>query len=111
RSKVEIEIFWKGRDRRLIYAIVAVVALAVGLAVGYFYRKNAMEKKIGQTEEFARNMLEEATRKAEEKKKEAVLEAKEEIIRLKSDLDKEVRDRRSEVGRMERRMTQREEQL
>ena len=95
----------------MIYAIVAVVALAVGLAVGYFYRKNAMEKKIGQTEEFARNMLEEATRKAEEKKKEAVLEAKEEIIRLKSELDKEVRDRRSEVGRMERRMTQREEQL
>ena len=95
----------------MIYAIVAVVALAVGLAVGYFYRKKAMEKKIGQTEEFARNMLEEATRKAEEKKKEAVLEAKEEIIRLKSDLDKEVRDRRSEVGRMERRMTQREEQL
>ena len=95
----------------MFYAIVAVVALAVGLAVGYFYRKNAMEKKIGQTEEFARNMLEEATRKAEEKKREAVLEAKEEIIRLKSDLDKEVRDRRSEVGRMERRMTQREEQL
>ena len=95
----------------MFYAIVAVVALAVGLAVGYFYRKNAMEKKIGQTEEFARNMLEEATRKAEDKKKEAVLEAKEEIIRLKSDLDKEVRDRRSEVGRMERRMTQREEQL
>ena len=55
----------------MFYAIVAVVALAVGLAVGYFYRKNAMEKKIGQTEEFARNMLEEATRKAEEKKKEA----------------------------------------
>ena len=95
----------------MIYAIVAVVALAVGLTVGYFYRKNAMEKKIGQTEEFARNMLEEATRKAEDKKKEAVLEAKEEIIRLKSELDKEVRDRRSEVGRMERRVTQREEQL
>ena len=95
----------------MIYAIVAVVTLAVGLVVGYFYRKNAMEKKIGQTEEFARNMLEEATRKAEDKKKEAVLEAKEEIIRLKSELDKEVRDRRSEVSRLERRVTQREEQL
>ncbi|NLF26682.1 MAG: ribonuclease Y [Clostridiales bacterium] len=91
--------------------MVAVVSLAVGLAAGYFYRKNAMEKKIGQTEEFARNMLEEATRKSEDKKKEAVLEAKEEIIRLKSELDKEVRDRRSEVSRLERRVTQREEQL
>ena len=42
---------------------------------------------------------------------EAVLEAKEEIIRLKSELDKEVRDRRAEVSRLERRVNQREEAL
>ena len=94
-----------------IVIVIAVVALAIGLAAGYFYRKNAMEKKIGQTEEYARNLLEEATRKAEDKKKEAVLEAKEEIIRLKNELDKEIRDRRSEVARMERRVNQREEQF
>jgi ribonuclease Y len=94
-----------------IYAIIAVIALAIGLAAGYLYRKNGMEKKIGQTEEFVANMLEDATHKAEEKKKEAVLEAKEEIIRLKSELDKEVRDRRSEVTRQERRINQREEAL
>jgi uncharacterized protein YneF (UPF0154 family) len=58
-----------------ITAIVALVALVLGLAAGYFYRKNAMEKKIGQTEEYARNLLDEAARKAEDKKKEAVLEA------------------------------------
>ena len=94
-----------------IVIAIAVVALVIGLAAGYFYRKNAMEKKIGQTEEYARNLLEEATRKAEDKKKEAVLEAKEEIIRLKNELDKEIRDRRSEVARMERRVNQREEQF
>ena len=92
-----------------IVALIALVALAVGLFAGYLYRKNGMEKKIGQTEEFVANMLEDATHKAEEKKKEAVLEAKEEIIRLKSELDKEVRDRRSEVSRLERRVNQREE--
>ena len=86
-----------------IVALIALIALAIGLAAGYLYRKNGMEKKIGQTEEFVANMLEDATHKAEEKKKEAVLEAKEEIIRLKSELDKEVRDRRSEVSRLERR--------
>lgn len=91
--------------------ITAVIALAIGLAAGYFYRKNAMEKKIGQTEEYARNLLDEAARKAEDKKKEAVLEAKEEIIRLKNELDKEIRDRRSEVTRIERRVNQREEQF
>ena len=94
-----------------IVALIALIALAIGLVAGYFYRKNGMERKIGQTEEFVTNMLEEATHKAEEKKKEAVLEAKEEIIRLKSELDKEVRDRRNEVSRLERRVNQREEQF
>ena len=56
----------------LINVIVALVFSALGLAGGYFYRKNAMEKKIGQTEEYAKNLLDDAARKAEEKKKEAV---------------------------------------
>ena len=94
-----------------IYGVIALAALVIGLVAGYFYRKNGMEKKIGQTEEFVANLLEDATRKAEEKKKEAVLEAKEEIIKLKSELDKEVRDRRGEVSRLERRVNQREEQF
>ena len=94
-----------------ITLLIIVIALAVGLAAGYYYRKNSMEKKIGQTEAYVNNMLEEATHKAEEKKKEALLEAKEEIIRLKSELDKEVRDRRNEVSRLERRVNQREEQF
>ena len=95
----------------IIAIIVALIALAAGGFGGYLYRKNVMEKKIGRTEEFAKNLLDEATRKAEDKKKEAILSAKEEIISLKSDLDKEVRDRRSEVSRLERRVNQREEAL
>ena len=95
----------------LIIIITALIAIAAGAAGGYFYRQNVMEKKIGRTEEFARNLLEESKRKAEDKKKEAILEAKEEIIRLKSDLDKEIRDRRNEVTRLERRVNQREETL
>ncbi len=94
-----------------IYAIIALIALAAGSAGGYFYRKNAMEKKLGQTDEVIKNLLENARQKAEDKRKEAVLEAKEEIIRLKSELDKEVRDRRAEVSRLERRVNQREESL
>ena len=91
------------------YAITAVIALVIGVAAGYFYRKNAMEKRLGQSEEMAQSLVEDATRKAEEQKKEILLSAKEEVIRLKSELDKEVRDRRSEVTRLERRVNQREE--
>ena len=93
----------------MFYAITAVIALVVGVLAGYLYRKNAIEKRIGQSEEMAKNLVEDATRKAEEQKKEILLSAKEEVIRLKSELDKEVRDRRSEVTRLERRVNQREE--
>ena len=88
-----------------------VVGGAVGAAIGYIYRKNIQEKKIGRTEEYARNLLDDAQRRAEEKKKESILEAKEEVIRLKNELDREIRDRRNEVQRSERRVAQREETL
>ena len=95
----------------IIAIILIIVALVIGTAVGFLYRQNVTEKKIGRTEEYANNLLAEATHKAEEKKKEAILEAKEEVIRLRSELDKEVRDRRSEVTKQERRLNQREETL
>ena len=93
----------------MFYAITAVIALVIGAVAGYFYRKGAIEKKIGQSEETAMKLVEDATHKAEDRKKEILLEAKEEVIRLKSELDKEVRDRRNEVSRLERRVNQREE--
>ena len=95
----------------VIAILVAVAGLIIGAAAGFLYRQNVMEKKIGRTEAFANDLLEEATHKAEEQKKEKLLEAKEEIIRLKSELDKEIKDRRSEVTRLERRVNQREETL
>ena len=94
-----------------VVIVIALVALVLGAAAGFLYRQNVMEKKIGRTEEFAKSLLDEATRKAEEQKKEKLLEAKEEIIRLKSELDKEIKDRRGEVTRLERRVNQREETL
>jgi len=90
-------------------AIAAVAAGVIGLAIGYHYRKNATENKIGRAEEYAKNLLDDAQKRAEEHKKERILEAKEEILKLKNELDREIRDRRNELTRSERRLTQREE--
>ena len=95
----------------LITFLAVVIAVLAGAAVGYIYRKNIQEKKIGRTEEYARNLLDDAQRRAEEKKKESILEAKEEVIRLKNELDREISSRRAEVQRSERRIAQREETL
>ncbi|MBQ4581613.1 MAG: ribonuclease Y [Oscillospiraceae bacterium] len=75
------------------------------------YRKNVVEKSIGRSEEYAKKLLDDATRKAAEVKKELELEAKEEVLRLKNKLDDEIRTRRAEMQRSERRVNQREEML
>ncbi|HIT69986.1 MAG TPA: ribonuclease Y, partial [Candidatus Aphodomonas merdavium] len=54
---------------------------------------------------------EEAQRRAEESKKEKILETKEEALKIKNELDREIRDRRNEQQRTERRLIQREESL
>ncbi len=95
----------------LWYILIAAVCLAAGSAFGYFYRKNEAEKKIGRTEQYAQRLLDDATRKADEQKKEMLLAAKEEVLHLKSEADKEIRARRTEQQRSERRLTQKEESL
>jgi ribonuclease Y len=99
----------------LPYVITAVVSLliaaaAVWLYAGYYY-KNAANSKIGNAEEKAREIIDEAVKTAETKKREALLEAKEENIKAKNELDKEIRERRGEIQRNERRIVQKEESL
>jgi len=55
--------------------------------------------------------MDDAEKDAETSKKEIVLEAKEEVHKLRAELDREIRDRRNEVQRIERRLLQREELL
>lgn len=95
--------------------IAVVVTLIVTAVVVYFvttaYHKKVTETKIGNADEKAREIIDEAVKAAETKKREATLEAKEESIRVKNDLDKEVKERRAEIQRSERRIVQKEENL
>lgn len=82
-----------------------------GFGVGYWVRKNVAEAKIATAEEAAKKILIEAEKVGEGKKKEALVEAKEDIHRLRNELDREVKERRSELQRLERRLVQKEENL
>jgi len=55
--------------------------------------------------------LAEAQKNGESKKREALLEAKEEIHRSRVELDREIKERRIEIQRLERRLVQKEETL
>ena len=74
-------------------------------------RKQAGEKKIGSAEEEAKRIVKSAEEKSEAVKKEKLLEAKEDVHRLRQELDRETKDRRSELQRQERRLVSKEENL
>lgn len=91
--------------------LVGIVALVVGLLIGYIYRKNVGEKAIGSAEQKAKNLILDAENKSETIKKEIILEAKEEAHKMRGDIEREVRERRQEIQRSERRLIQKEESL
>ena len=74
-------------------------------------RKRTAEAKIGSAEEEAKRIVNDAIKAAEQKRKETIIEAKDEAFKLKADADKEIKDRRAEISRQERRMDQKEEAL
>ena len=89
----------------------AIIALIVGVVVGYLYRKSNHEKEIAGAKNTASQILEDARKEAETTKKEAMLEAKDENHKYRSEIEDELRERRGEVQKQENRLIQREENL
>ncbi len=92
----------------LIYAIPGLI---IGVIAGYFIRRYIGEGKIKNAEELAKKITEEAVKDGEARKKELLLEAKEEIHKSRGDLDREIRERRNEIQKMERRLVNKEEAI
>lgn len=96
----------------VIAAIVAaVVAAVIAWPCAINYHKKVVDAKIGDAEERAREIIDEALKTAETKKREAMLEAKEESMRTRNELEKETKERRAELQRYERRVLSKEETL
>ncbi|MGI5898505.1 MAG: ribonuclease Y [Christensenellales bacterium] len=99
----------------LLFALLIVgiifVSLLVGILVGALLNKGVFMKRKGQTEEALKKLLEDGASKADAIRKEALLEAKEETLRLKTECDRELRERRNEMNRSERRLLQREDSM
>ena len=96
----------------IIACVISVIITAIVVwFISSAYQKNAANSKIGNAEEKAREIIDEAVKSAEDKKRESMLEIKEESIKAKNELDKEIKERRNEIQRNERRIVQKEENL
>ena len=82
-----------------------------GVNKGIEQRKREAEAAIGSAEQEAERIRSSAAKEADDKKKAALVEAKDEIYRLRTDAEREIKDRRAEMSRQERRIQQKEENL
>jgi ribonuclease Y len=89
----------------------AIIGLLAGGAVGYTARKRIAERKISSAEQEAEKLLDDARKGADSAKKEVLLEAKDEAHRIRLEVEQEMKDRRSEQQRTEKRLLQKEETL
>ena len=91
--------------------LIAFITGVLSLITGYILRKVVGEKKIKSAEAQADLIVSDAKKKAEGLKKEKLIEAKDEVHQLRIELEKETRDRRSEIQKLEKRNIQKEETL
>lgn len=95
----------------LSVVISSCIAAFIFFKFGINYRKKIAEAEIGSAEEQAKRLIELAEQKAESSQKQAVIEAKDEIHKLRTDAEKEIKDRRYELNQQEKRILQKEESL
>ena len=112
KNQKEVQNFLNPVTIAIIAAVAAAVVFGVvGFVLGEVHRKKVAESAIGSATEEATRIVNQAVQTAENKKREAILEAKDEIHSLRSEAEKENRERRAEVQRQERRIIQKEESL
>lgn len=90
----------------ILIIAAAVIFGVVGFILGELHRKKVAEAAIGSATEEATRIVNQAVQTAENKKRESILEAKDEIHALRTEADKDIKDRRAEVQRQERRIIQ-----
>jgi len=90
-----------------LVAIVGLVGVFIGVTGGIFLQQRIARRRIADAERSAAQILSEADRR----QKEILLEAKEEAIRFRNQAESELRERRNEIQRLERRLLQKEESL
>ena len=95
--------------------IAVVIALVIAVPVSAYVAVTRKEKvnreTVGNAEEKARQIIDDALKTAETKKREVLLEAKEEALKMKNDSEREAKDRRTEVQRYEKRVLSKEESV
>src|ERR1700756_2666908 len=91
-----------------VFVVASPAFFIVGRKAGTSGEKKRQADAKATAEETSKRILGDAEREAENLRKSAVVSGKEELIKLRENFETEVRGRREEVEREERRLSERE---
>lgn len=95
----------------LIGVVVLILGLAVGFLIGRFLYMKWRESKLGETEAKIKKMIDDAEAESKQLKKEAIIEAKEQELKLRNDFERESKEKRAEMQKLESRLNQKDDIL
>ncbi|HET9311367.1 MAG TPA: ribonuclease Y [Actinomycetota bacterium] len=95
----------------MVPVLTALAGLLLGFACGVLYRKSVAATNAQSVESRAQKMLLDTEREADAASKRMLAEAKDEIATMRREADDDIRGRRDEIGRQERRMAESEAEL
>ena len=90
----------------MVPVLTAIAGLVLGFLGGFLYRKSVVATHAQSIEARAQKLMLDAEREADMASKRALAEAKDEIATLRGEADEDIRGRRDELGRQERRMAE-----
>ncbi len=97
---------------KIALQLIGYVALLVVAGVlGYILRTFYAKKNVKTAEFQAKDIIDRAQRSVEDSKKKSEIESKELLYKLRSDFEKETKERRQELTEFERRLLQKEENI
>jgi ribonuclease Y len=95
----------------LLTVSLSLVAVLLGIAVGFIMHKKVAEKNISSAEAQAKLILENAEKEIENKRRELTMEAKDKLYKERTEFEEQTRNRRTEQQTNEKRLIQKEEIL
>ncbi|MDR1921977.1 MAG: ribonuclease Y [Candidatus Adiutrix sp.] len=93
----------------IIWASSGLGVLALGVALGFLWRKKSFEDKLENIKQLTQKMIEDAQRDVVNIKKEAALQGQDIIFQMKAACDKELLEKKREQKKQEERLNQKEE--
>lgn len=95
----------------IIFIVALAIALALGVAAGAIVNKRVTNRRIGDADELARRIVEEARKEAQAQKKELLVQGQNDLFNQKRELENEYKERENEYKEREKEIKRRERKL